>query len=50
MHQAFAYVAHGGKLIFVGLFKGDITFNDPTFHSREMTLFASRNATASDFD
>lgn len=50
MHQAFNYVAHGGKLVFVGLFKGEITFDDPFFHSREMTLIASRNATASDFD
>jgi hypothetical protein len=50
MHQAFQYVAHGGKLIFVGLFMGKITFDDPFFHSREMTLLASRNATASDLD
>lgn len=50
MQGAFKYVAHGGKLIFVGLFKGEITFDDPFFHSREMTLFASRNATAADFD
>lgn len=50
MHQAFQYVSHGGKLIFVGLFRGEITFDDPFFHSREMTLFASRNATAQDLD
>jgi threonine dehydrogenase-like Zn-dependent dehydrogenase len=49
MMAAFRYVAHGGKLVFVGLFPGDITFNDPDFHKRETTLFASRNATAADF-
>jgi threonine dehydrogenase-like Zn-dependent dehydrogenase len=50
MHQAFQYVAHGGKLIFVGLFRGEISFDDPFFHSHEMTLLASRNATAEDLD
>ena len=29
MMQAFNYVAHGGKLVFVGLFQGDVTFHDP---------------------
>lgn len=50
MHQAFQYVAHGGKLIFVGLFRGEISFDDPFFHSHEMTLLASRNATAEDLN
>lgn len=50
MHNAFDYAAHSAKLIFVGLFKGDITFNDPYFHSHELTIMSSRNATAADFD
>ena len=49
MMNAFCYVAHGGKLIFVGLFVGDVTFNDPSFHSHEMTLISSRNATGLEF-
>ncbi|MBC7811620.1 MAG: zinc-binding dehydrogenase, partial [Burkholderiales bacterium] len=49
MMQAFGYGAHGGRLIFVGLFQGEVTFNDPEFHRREMTLLASRNATRQDF-
>lgn len=49
MHNAFNFVAPGGKLIFVGLFLGDITFYDPDFHRRELTILASRNATSSDF-
>lgn len=49
MMQAFKYVAHGGRLVFVGLFQGDITFNDPDFHRREVTLLASRNALPDDF-
>jgi threonine dehydrogenase-like Zn-dependent dehydrogenase len=30
--------------VFVGLFQGDVTFNDPNFHRRELTIMASRNA------
>jgi 2-desacetyl-2-hydroxyethyl bacteriochlorophyllide A dehydrogenase len=50
MMKSFDFVAHGGRLIFVGLFQGDVTFHDPEFHKREMSLFASRNATRGDFD
>lgn len=50
MMNAFDYVAHGGKLIYVGLVKDIISFNDPDFHSKELTLLGSRNATKEDFD
>lgn len=50
MHNSFQFVAHGGRLAFVGLFPGEITFNDPDFHRRELTLLASRNANRQDFD
>ncbi len=49
MNSAFQYVAHGGKLVFVGLVQADVSFNDPFFHRREITLFASRNALSKDF-
>lgn len=49
MNQAFHYPAHGGKLVFVGLVQDNISFHDPYFHSHELTLYASRNATAADF-
>ncbi|WP_274366335.1 zinc-binding dehydrogenase, partial [Paenibacillus thermotolerans] len=49
MTQAFNYAAHGGKLIYVGLVKDDITFSDPDFHKKELTLMGSRNATREDF-
>lgn len=49
MQSAFSYVGYGGRLIFVGLFSGDVTFHDPLFHSREMTLLSSRNARSTDF-
>jgi 2-desacetyl-2-hydroxyethyl bacteriochlorophyllide A dehydrogenase len=50
MMDAFQYTAHGGKLVFVGLVKQELTFNDPEFHKREMTLLSSRNATRVDFE
>ncbi|CAM4496495.1 zinc-binding alcohol dehydrogenase family protein [Paenibacillus typhae] len=50
MTNAFNLVAHGGALVYVGLVKSDITFNDPDFHSHEMSLMGSRNATMEDFD
>jgi 2-desacetyl-2-hydroxyethyl bacteriochlorophyllide A dehydrogenase len=50
MEQAFDFVAHGGRYVLVGVMKEAITFQDPDFHRKEMTLFASRNATAADFD
>ncbi|TBL74667.1 zinc-binding alcohol dehydrogenase family protein [Paenibacillus thalictri] len=50
MTDSFGFAAHGGTLVFVGLVKSDIVFNDPEFHRRELTLMASRNATKEDFD
>jgi threonine dehydrogenase-like Zn-dependent dehydrogenase len=41
---------HGGKVVFVGLVQGNISFSDPDLHRREITIMASRNATAVDFD
>jgi len=49
MMGTFEYPAHGGRLVFVGLFQGDVTFNDPNFHKRELTLMGSRNARSEDF-
>lgn len=44
MAGTFDLPAPGGRIVFVGLFQGDVTFNDPNFHRRELTLLASRNA------
>ncbi|MFB5664293.1 zinc-binding alcohol dehydrogenase family protein [Alteribacillus sp. HJP-4] len=49
MMNAFDYVSHGGKLIYVGLVKENITFFDPDFHKKELTLMGSRNARKEDF-
>ena len=49
MNQALNFVAHTGTLVYVGITPQDITFPDRLFHSREMTLKASRNAMPEDF-
>ena len=50
MNRGFRFVAHGGKYTLISIVPGDVTFSDPEFHKREMTLLASRNATAVDFE
>jgi 2-desacetyl-2-hydroxyethyl bacteriochlorophyllide A dehydrogenase len=49
MEKGFEFVAHGGRYVLVSVIKGTITFTDPDFHRKEMTLFGSRNATTEDF-
>jgi len=44
MEQSLARVAHGGRLIFVGLVQSNVAIDDPLFHRREITLLASRNS------
>lgn len=49
MKNALSYLSHTGRLVYVGLVKGDVAINDPEFHRRETTLLSSRNATREDF-
>jgi 2-desacetyl-2-hydroxyethyl bacteriochlorophyllide A dehydrogenase len=49
MQRGFDFVASGGRYVLVSVVKDQITFSDPDFHRREMTLYGSRNATAEDF-
>jgi 2-desacetyl-2-hydroxyethyl bacteriochlorophyllide A dehydrogenase len=49
METGFELVAHGGRYILVSVIKEAVAFMDPDFHRKEMTLLASRNATAEDF-
>jgi 2-desacetyl-2-hydroxyethyl bacteriochlorophyllide A dehydrogenase len=50
MQAGFDLVAHGGRYVLVSVVKDPITFADPDFHRKEMTLFGSRNATNEDFE
>ena len=50
INNAFAYLAHGGRYVLVGLQKEHISFSHPEFHKREATLMSSRNANSQDFN
>jgi 2-desacetyl-2-hydroxyethyl bacteriochlorophyllide A dehydrogenase len=50
IERGFEFVAHGGRYVLVSVVKESITFADPDFHRREMTLCGSRNATTADFE
>jgi threonine dehydrogenase-like Zn-dependent dehydrogenase len=49
MNGCFELAEHGGRIVFVGLFMGDLTIHDPNFHRRELTLLASRAGTSGSF-
>ena len=49
MCAAFRWPCAGGRLVFVGLVQGEISFSDPEFHRRELTLLATRNAKPESF-
>ena len=50
MESSFDFAASGGTYVMVGVVKDRISFSDPDLHRRELTLYASRNATREDFD
>ncbi len=50
IESGFATVAFGGTYVLVSVVKETITFSDPEFHKREMTLVGSRNALQADFE
>lgn len=49
MSAAFGLIAHGGRLVFVGLTGEEIRFRHSNFHRPEGTLLCSRNALPGDF-
>lgn len=49
MERSFDLPSPTGRLIFVGLVQRNISFDDPAFHRRELTLLATRNALPEDF-
>lgn len=50
IEAGFALVAHGGSYVLISVVKDRISFADPEFHKREMTLIGSRNALGQDFE
>ncbi|MFP6621346.1 MAG: zinc-binding alcohol dehydrogenase family protein [Pirellulaceae bacterium] len=49
MSHALNYVAHTGKLVYVGITTDEIHFRQPLMHAKELTMLASRNALPRDF-
>jgi alcohol dehydrogenase len=49
MSAAFGLIAHGGRLVYVGLTGEEIRFRHAAFHRAEGTLLCSRNALPGDF-
>lgn len=50
MNNSFNIVEFGGRVVFVGLFNGDVKIESENFQQREITLLASRAALSSDFN
>ena len=44
MIAGFDYVASSGRYVLLSIVQADISFHDPEFHRREITLLGSRNA------
>ena len=49
MAGALQYVAHTGRLVYVGITTDTIAFSHPSLHRPEISIFASRNALPKDF-
>lgn len=49
MEAAFDWPAPSGRLVLVGFQLEPVSFANPDFHRRELTLLASRNSTAAEF-
>jgi threonine dehydrogenase-like Zn-dependent dehydrogenase len=44
MEASVRFVAPAGRVVFVGICRDSVCIDDPLFHQREMTLYASRNS------
>ena len=44
METSFDFVGTCGRVVFVGLAQGRVSFDDPAFHRRELAVLASRNS------
>jgi len=49
MSRAFGLIAHGGRLVFVGIAPDEVSFRHAVFHRSEGTLLCTRNALPDDF-
>lgn len=49
MDGSFRFAGQGARVALVGLHLGNVSFADPDFHRRELTILSSRNALPGDF-
>ncbi|MCA9198661.1 MAG: zinc-binding alcohol dehydrogenase family protein [Planctomycetales bacterium] len=49
MSNVFRYVAHTGKVVYVGIINDEVSFKHTMLHAPEITLMASRNSLPKDF-
>lgn len=49
MSAAVNLLSNGGRLVYVGIYKGDLAINHPAFHVRESEIVGSRAADKEDF-
>jgi len=49
MERSLNWAAHGGTIIFLGIFNGPVGIHDPTLHKKELAVLSSRNAPSSTF-
>lgn len=50
MENCWRYIANSGKIIFVGICSSTIELDGKGFHSKEPSLFVTRNSTRKDFE
>lgn len=50
MNRGFDLAGHGGRYVLVSVVKAEVSFHDPDFHKKELSLLGSRNATREDFE
>mgnify|MGYP001178529120 FL=1 len=49
MESSFNYVASAGRLIYIGFQRERVSFPNPEFHRREISIHSSRNSVSEDF-
>tara|TARA_B100001250_G_scaffold414143_1_gene450885 strand:- start:605 stop:1618 length:1014 start_codon:yes stop_codon:yes gene_type:complete len=49
MESSFDYVASAGRLIYIGFQRERVSFPNPEFHRREISIHSSRNSVSEDF-
>jgi 2-desacetyl-2-hydroxyethyl bacteriochlorophyllide A dehydrogenase len=49
MGETINYAGSTARIVFLSLVLGDVAINDPEFHRKELTIFASRNSKPSEY-